>query len=164
GVRASEDTLADIAAFLKSLTDERVRLEKALFDHPALPLPDGHSGDEHAVDGEAGLRTSPLAETVLVEVPAVGASGRDEALGPLRAFADRMQPRCATSDWPCSTWTSFGKPGAGRRRIVGRSPADGTLSVRESPESVIRVPMCTDRFVGEPPGGCDIVSHVSRSD
>jgi hypothetical protein len=92
GVRASEDTLADIAAFLKSLTDERVRLEKAPFDHPALPLPSGHSGDEQAVHGEAGASTSRLAETVLVEVPAVGASGRDAALGPLRAFADRVQP------------------------------------------------------------------------
>ncbi len=87
GIRTSESTLADIVAFLGSLTDERVRWEKAPFDHPALPIPAGHPGDEHAAAG-----TAPLAETELVELPAVGASGRDETLGPLRAFADRVQP------------------------------------------------------------------------
>lgn len=92
GVRAPEETLADIVAFLKSLTDERVRFEKAPFDHPALPLLAGHSGDEHAVAGEGGASTARLAETELVELPAGGASGRDEALGPLRAFVDRVQP------------------------------------------------------------------------
>ena len=92
GVRSPEDTLADIEAFLRSLTDERVRFEKAPFDHPALPLPDGHSGDEQAVDAEADANTSQLAKTALVELPAVGASGRDRALGPLRAFVDRVQP------------------------------------------------------------------------
>lgn len=50
------------------------------------------SGDEQAVHGEAGPSPSQLAETEFAEVPAVGASGRDEALGPLRAFADRVQP------------------------------------------------------------------------
>jgi len=89
GIRTSQTTLADIAAFLGSLTDERVRFEKAPFDHPALPLPAGHAGDEHAVDP---ANVPGLADTVVIEVPAVGAAGRGEALGPLRAFADRVSP------------------------------------------------------------------------
>ncbi len=89
GVGVSAETLADVVAFLTSLTDERVRLEQAPFDHPALPLPSGHAGDEHGVDAQNG---STLATTVLTDVPAVGASGRDQTLGPLRPFAERVSP------------------------------------------------------------------------
>jgi cytochrome c peroxidase len=88
GARSPASTLADIAAFLRSLTDERVRFERAPFDHPALPLPNGHPGDERA----AASATLGLAATEMLELPAVGASGRDAALGPLRAFVDRVQP------------------------------------------------------------------------
>lgn len=40
GLTAQEK--ADLVAFMKSLTDERVRCSKAPFDHPELLLPDGH--------------------------------------------------------------------------------------------------------------------------
>jgi hypothetical protein len=86
GVRAPEETLADLVAFLKSLTDERVRWERAPFDHPSLPLPHGHRTDETDVVG------SVLAATSFLETPAVGAGGRDEALGPLVSFAERLVP------------------------------------------------------------------------
>jgi cytochrome c peroxidase len=92
GFGVAQNTLDDIIAFLKSLTDERVRWEKAPFDHPALPIPDGHAGDENAVGGEAGSDFAGLAATRFTNIPAVGASGRDGALGPLRAFAERAQP------------------------------------------------------------------------
>jgi len=49
-----------LIAFLLSLTDERVRLQKAPFDHPQLFIPNG--------DNPAGTDT-------LVELPAVGAGG-----------------------------------------------------------------------------------------
>ncbi len=89
GVGVSEETLDDVAAFLRSLTDERVRWERAPFDHPALAIPTGHAGDENAVgaDGDTGL-----AESQFIVIPAVGASGRDETLGPLRSFGERLQP------------------------------------------------------------------------
>jgi cytochrome c peroxidase len=89
GVGASPETLADIVAFLGSLTDERVRFERAPFDHPALPLPEGHEGDERGVsiDGATGR-----AITTVDQIPAVGASGRDQTLGPLRSFIERVQP------------------------------------------------------------------------
>ena len=58
-----ESHISALAAFLRTLTDERVRLEQAPFDHPELPLP--------------GAPT----------MPAVGAEGRSLNQQPLMAFA-----------------------------------------------------------------------------
>lgn len=38
-----------LVAFLLSMTDERVKLRKAPFDHPELFVPNGHIGDENSV-------------------------------------------------------------------------------------------------------------------
>ncbi|MFQ5401591.1 MAG: Ig-like domain-containing protein, partial [Anaerolineae bacterium] len=51
---------ADLVAFLKSLTDERVRLQQAPFDHPQLFIPNGHLPD---------------GSDELLEIPAVGVAG-----------------------------------------------------------------------------------------
>jgi cytochrome c peroxidase len=62
-----EDHITDLAAFLRTLTDERVRHERAPFDHPSLPLPDGS------------------------EVPPIGAAGRiGNCEMPIRTFADNL--------------------------------------------------------------------------
>ena len=56
-----------LIAFLKvGLTDDRVAFERAPFDHPELPLTDGHTGPD----------------TALVLIPAVGQSGRATPLTP----------------------------------------------------------------------------------
>jgi hypothetical protein len=89
GVGISRDTRDDLLAFLRSLTDDRVRLEQAPFDHPSLPLPQGHAVDEQGVTVQPGL---PLANTAFTELPAVGAAGRDASLGPIRPFAELIQP------------------------------------------------------------------------
>lgn len=61
----------DIIAFLKSLTDERVRFEKAPFDHPQLFITNGHPGDQNSVvDDGTGKATDEL-----IEIPAVGRNG-----------------------------------------------------------------------------------------
>lgn len=75
---------ADLVAFLgRPLTDERVRWERAPFDHPALPLPSGELLDEtHVVD----LNLDGRAEDVIVILPAVGAAGRTGSLGPVKPF------------------------------------------------------------------------------
>jgi cytochrome c peroxidase len=64
---------ADLIAFMKALTDDRVRTKKAPFDHPSLWIPNGHptnaqrlpfdDGEGNAVDG-------------VVRIPAVGRNGR----------------------------------------------------------------------------------------
>lgn len=65
----TETEKVDLVKFLLALTDERVRMEKAPFDHPSLCLPNGHSW------------TSPGSATVINAqdqsacLPAVGRNG-----------------------------------------------------------------------------------------
>jgi len=82
GFDMTEQQKADVVAFLKSLTDPRVRHERAPFDHPQLPLKAGHQGDSQAV-GADGLGNGLLA----IEFrQATGADG-----GPaIPAFIDRL--------------------------------------------------------------------------
>lgn len=70
----------DLVAFLLALTDERVRYERAPFDHPAICVTDGHPGDSREVtaSGNSGQATDSMRC-----LPAVGASG---ASTPLRPF------------------------------------------------------------------------------
>ncbi|MDD2723731.1 MAG: cytochrome c peroxidase [Methylovulum sp.] len=75
----SDSEKADLVAFLKSLTDERVRWERAPFDHPQIVIPHGHKES-------ANLQHPELAADLFLKVPAVGKNGRDAALGPLKPF------------------------------------------------------------------------------
>ncbi|MBI5583674.1 MAG: cytochrome C peroxidase [Deltaproteobacteria bacterium] len=64
-----------LVAFLLTLTDERVRQERAPFDHPQLFIPNGHD------EGLPGLPDQML------ELPAVGTGGRPAAgLPPIQTF------------------------------------------------------------------------------
>ena len=65
------DEKGALVAFLKSLTDERVRFERAPFDHPQIFVPDGHPGDRSQVVNDG----SGKAADDLIEVKAVGAGG-----------------------------------------------------------------------------------------
>jgi cytochrome c peroxidase len=73
----------DLVAFLKALTDERVRWEKAPFDHPSILLP--HGGDISQPDADG------LAKDIYVKLPAVGRNGRTKAQGPWKPF-DQVLP------------------------------------------------------------------------
>ncbi|OAN17670.1 cytochrome-c peroxidase [Photobacterium jeanii] len=69
----SEQQIDDLVAFLKALTDERVRWEKAPFDRPQIFVPNGHIGDEYGVSVDKDGK----AQTEWLEIPAVGADGRE---------------------------------------------------------------------------------------
>jgi cytochrome c peroxidase len=76
GVMPLHLTAADqaaLVAFLKALTDERVRWEKAPFDHPALLVPNGHPTNEMSVKATA---KTIYAIDDSISIPAVGAGGR----------------------------------------------------------------------------------------
>ncbi len=61
----------DLVAFMKALTDDRVRYEKAPFDHPQLFIPNGHPGNETFVSQDQdGKATDDL-----LIIPAVGRNG-----------------------------------------------------------------------------------------
>jgi cytochrome c peroxidase len=71
GLTAAEQ--ADLVAFLRNaLTDPRVACEQAPFDHPALPLHDGHVGDQSAVRDR---NHDGIADDAFIALPAVGAAG-----------------------------------------------------------------------------------------
>jgi len=67
--------------FLMALTDERVRWEKAPFDHPELFVPDGAEGDDQQLACKKGSCDA------MQRIPPVGAGGRVAAgLPPLGTF------------------------------------------------------------------------------
>jgi cytochrome c peroxidase len=69
GLTASEK--ASLVAFMKALTDDRVRRHAAPFDHPQLIVTNGHPGDTSSTSSDSYGRA--LDSTLLV--PAVGRNG-----------------------------------------------------------------------------------------
>lgn len=86
-LRFSLQQRKDLLNFLRSLTDDRVRFEKAPFDHPELVIPHGHAGDNISITKTHALNGA-LAADKLLSIPAVGAEGRTTAL---RAFHRYLQ-------------------------------------------------------------------------
>lgn len=76
----SEGDKEDLVAFMRSLTDDRVRYRRAPFDHPELLIPNGHVGDENQVQNDGSGR----ARDQLMLLPATGRFGRV----PLRNFLE----------------------------------------------------------------------------
>ena len=66
----SDEELADLVAFLRTLTDERVLHRRAPFDHPELFVAHGFGGDEGMLDCMAATR-----------VPAFTSEDEERALG-----------------------------------------------------------------------------------
>lgn len=60
-----------IVAFLKALTDERVRNHSAPFDHPQLFIPKGHPGDSNSVTNDG----TGKATDEMIEIAATGRNG-----------------------------------------------------------------------------------------
>ncbi|MDD1620580.1 MAG: cytochrome-c peroxidase [Methylococcaceae bacterium] len=77
----SEQKRADLVAFLKTLTDDRVRYQKAPFDHPEIKIPNGQVGNSQAVDGGNPIGNA-LAKDDYLTIEAVGAEGRTLPLLP----------------------------------------------------------------------------------
>ncbi|MDE2388935.1 MAG: cytochrome-c peroxidase [Betaproteobacteria bacterium] len=80
-LRLSPQRREDLLNFLKSLTDDRVRYEKAPFDHPELLVPHGH-GESSKTNPLSGA----LAADEFIALPAVGAEGRTDALLPFENY------------------------------------------------------------------------------
>lgn len=77
-----------MVAFLKALSDDRVRYERAPFDHPELCVPVGHVETEPGVlaPGESAAFPTSAAEKYRL-IPAVGAGGNTV---PLRTFEEML--------------------------------------------------------------------------
>ncbi len=68
----------DLILFLKSLTDERVRWERAPFDHPELWVSVGFEGTPDQLKDQQ------------MYIPAVGRGGRSKSEGPLLPFEEYL--------------------------------------------------------------------------
>jgi len=77
---------ADLVAFLKSLTDERVRWERAPFDHPEITIPTG------AIPGSPSTLRANVNADSYETISAVGKNGRSVAEGPLQPFEKALNP------------------------------------------------------------------------
>ena len=73
GKDTTNDDLAALERFLKSLTDFRVQCDQAPFDHPSLQVFNGHLEADANHDGKA--------DDIVFELPAVGAAGYSPASG-----------------------------------------------------------------------------------
>jgi cytochrome c peroxidase len=71
GLKLTEEQKTSLVLFMQSLTDDRVRFERAPFDHPQLFITNGHPGDQTAVTNDG----TGQATTTVIELPAVGANG-----------------------------------------------------------------------------------------
>ena len=67
----AEAAKADLVAFLQALTDERVRIAAAPFDHPQIFVPNGHPGDQASVTQLNGRAVDSF-----LEIPATGPERR----------------------------------------------------------------------------------------
>lgn len=70
----TEQQKEDLVSFLLALTDERVRYERAPFDHPSICVPHGHRGNSTRVYNNG----DGTAEDVVECIPAVGKNGVSE--------------------------------------------------------------------------------------
>ncbi|WP_445372358.1 cytochrome-c peroxidase [Methylomonas sp. HW2-6] len=101
----SSDEKTALVAFLRSLTDERVRWEKAPFDHPELIIPLGHIGDENFVETELAFSRT-VAKDDLYTLPAIGRDGRQAAgLQPIPAVQNLIA--CGETDSVKGCFTKF---------------------------------------------------------
>jgi cytochrome c peroxidase len=87
-IRLNQQERAQLVEFLKALTDDRVRYERAPFDHPSLCVPVGYTENPPGVlapdPSVAGSRT---AADLGALVPAVGRAGNPV---PLQTFAELL--------------------------------------------------------------------------
>jgi cytochrome c peroxidase len=86
-IRLNQQDRTAIVAFLNALTDDRVRYERAPFDHPSLCIPIGYAESPVGV-----LTPDPSGPTAAADlwalVPAVGQNGNTV---PLQTFAELLQ-------------------------------------------------------------------------
>jgi len=94
----SEEEKTSLVAFLVSLTDDRVRYERAPFDHPQLFITNGHPGDQNAVTNDG----TGQATTTVIELPAVGANGTSVPQPNFLGVSSQLSPATTTPSTPPS--------------------------------------------------------------
>ncbi|MEP6542584.1 hypothetical protein NDI47_10400 [Microcoleus vaginatus GB1-A2] len=99
----TEEQKTSLVLFMESLTDDRVRYERAPFDHPQLFVTNGHPGDQNAVTNDG----TGQATTTLLDLPAVGANGTTVPQPNFLGVSSQLSPTTIT---PSSTPVSPTNP------------------------------------------------------
>jgi cytochrome c peroxidase len=88
-IRLSQQDRSELVEFLKALTDDRVRYERAPFDHPSLCVPVGYSENPPGVltPDTSAPGSATAAADLWALVPAVGRNGNAV---PLQTFAELL--------------------------------------------------------------------------
>jgi cytochrome c peroxidase len=118
----TEEQKTSLVAFMQSLTDDRVRFERAPFDHPQLFITNGHPGDQNAVTDDG----SGQATVTLLELPAVGRNGTSVPQPNFLGVSSQLSPTTIT---PRSTPPS------------SKNPLEGSITEQDCP------PGSTPKFV-----------------
>ena len=118
----TEEQKTSLVAFMQSLTDDRVRFERAPFDHPQLFITNGHPGDQNAVTDDG----SGQATVTLLELPAVGRNGTSVPQPNFLGVSSQLSPTTIT---PRSTPPS------------STNPLEGSITEQDCP------PGSTPKFV-----------------
>jgi cytochrome c peroxidase len=87
-IRFGQGDRAAIAAFLRALTDDRVRFQRAPFDHPCLCVPNGHGKSD---SGQIEADTASDGSTASDRWALVREVGRDGATVPLQTFVGLLR-------------------------------------------------------------------------
>jgi cytochrome c peroxidase len=87
-IRLDQQERAQLVEFLKALTDDRVRFERAPFDHPSLCVPVGYAENPPGVlTPDRSAEGAGAAADLWALVPAVGQGGNP---APLQTFAEML--------------------------------------------------------------------------
>ncbi len=151
GLVGHPDKRMNVVAFLKTLTDDRVRFESAPFDHPQLFIPNGHPGDAAAVTNCSGQATDAL-----VEIHGTGAAGSCVGIDGTPHFTCSTVTTTTTTTTPaCPPTTTTTLPPPGSLHVLAKPSAGCRLGVAVPGW---RGGRCTDGRScdadGEPDGGC----------
>jgi cytochrome c peroxidase len=146
----------DLVDFLRNgLTDQRTVKQSAPFDHPQLFTPNGHAVDGNGYPVMNDPQHPGQAVTILMEVPAVGATGG----APLPSF---LQNVLGTSAPASTTTTTISTPPAGTVTVVPVNPPANTVPANP-PSQPANVPVATNSIHAQPTfAGRSIPADLSR--
>jgi cytochrome c peroxidase len=94
GIVGNNTKIGQVAAFLRALTDERVRNKSGIFDHPELFVFNGHPHDGEGFSKRSSNESNLAEDSILI----LEAVGRDGSPHPIKPFLDGIIPGNVSDD------------------------------------------------------------------